>query len=361
MIDDHVIDQIYEAAVIPELWPSVLDQLAPLAECEGGFLFVADEHQRVHGLATERYVPLLTNFITGGWMARNLRAPRVAAMKYPGFVVDLDIVTMEEVQNDPFYTEFLHKYHGGWGTGAVIPIPSGDLLVFDLERSFEKGPVERRLLPALDSLRPHLARAGLMSARLQLKRAQEMTETLGLLRLPAVILRRNGRVIAQNSLFAELTDQFIVGAFDVLALANQSSDQLLKDALAQVTTRVSRSIPVPRQEDKPAFVAHLVPIRRAAGDIFSGAEAILVVTPLSMPSAPSEDVLNGLFDLTPAEVRVTQGIVRGETVEQLALSLGLSRETIRSQLKAAMAKTGTARQVELVGLLSGGQIRVLNP
>jgi DNA-binding CsgD family transcriptional regulator len=37
----------------------------------------------------------------------------------------------------------------------------------------------------------------------------------------------------------------------------------------------------------------------------------------------------------------------------MAASYGLSRETVRTQLKSVMAKTGTSRQAELALLLSG--------
>lgn len=42
----------------------------------------------------------------------------------------------------------------------------------------------------------------------------------------------------------------------------------------------------------------------------------------------------------------------GRTVEQIAASLSLSRETVRSHLKAALGKIGVNRQVELVRLLA---------
>jgi DNA-binding CsgD family transcriptional regulator len=116
------------------------------------------------------------------------------------------------------------------------------------------------------------------------------------------------------------------------------------------------SIPVPVHEDCPALIAHLVPVKRAAHDIFAGAFSVLVVTPLAAPQAPSEDLLNGLFDLTPAEARVAQAIVEGKTLEQLAATLCLSRETVRTQLKSVLAKTRVARQAELVGLLVGKKL-----
>jgi DNA-binding CsgD family transcriptional regulator len=67
-------------------------------------------------------------------------------------------------------------------------------------------------------------------------------------------------------------------------------------------------------------------------------------------------VLEGLFDLTPAEARVARGITGCRTVEQLATEFGTSPQTVRSQLKSVMAKTGVNRQVELVSLLSGAAL-----
>jgi DNA-binding CsgD family transcriptional regulator len=80
---------------------------------------------------------------------------------------------------------------------------------------------------------------------------------------------------------------------------------------------------------------------------------LLIITPVDRATVPSAEVLQGLFDLTPAEVRVAQGIVQAQTVESLAVNFGLSRETIRNQLKAVLAKTGLSRQQELISLLAG--------
>jgi DNA-binding CsgD family transcriptional regulator len=45
-------------------------------------------------------------------------------------------------------------------------------------------------------------------------------------------------------------------------------------------------------------------------------------------------------------------LILGKTIDQIALERKTSIETVRSQLKATMAKTGTSRQVDLVKLLS---------
>src|SRR5262249_43567467 len=98
---------------------------------------------------------------------------------------------------------------------------------------------------------------------------------------------------------------------------------------------------------------HIIPTKGSAADIFSFASNLIVVTPLTAPDAPSEDVLNGLFDLTPAETRIAQALVKGQSVEEIAQIFGVALGTVRAQVRSVLAKTGTPRQAELVAMLSG--------
>lgn len=357
MADDHeLIDLIYEAAIIPENWPGILEKISAIAGCYGGVLFSMDAQQEVRHIVTEQYRDVMHIFVRDGWTKQNIRAERLAKIKYPGFVTDCDVISVEEMDAHPFYTELLRPNGGGWAIGTIIPVPSGDLLVFNLERRYAKGPIEKELCGRLDPLRPHLARAGLMSSRLRMERARAMVETLKQIGLPAAVLRQNGQVLATNDLFQLLSEQIAIGAFDEISIKNRSSDALMKQSLVRLAeTRDNsevKSIPIPAILDQPALVAHLIPIKGGAHDIFSRAFAILVITPLHAPTAPTEDVLNGLFDLSPAEVKVAQGIISGKTIDDVADELKLSRETIRNQLKSVFAKTGTGRQAQLVGLLA---------
>jgi DNA-binding CsgD family transcriptional regulator len=195
-----------------------------------------------------------------------------------------------------------------------------------------------------------------MSVRLRMERARAMVDTLGQIGLPAAVLGQNGKVLAINDLFQSLSEQIAIGAFDKISIKNPSSDTLMKQSLVRLGEKRNnsevRSIPVPAVGDQPALIAHLIPIAGAAHDIFSRAFTILVITALQAPTAPTQDVLNGLFDLSPAEVKVAQGIISGKTIDSVAAELKLSRETIRNQLKSVFAKTGTGRQAQLVGLFA---------
>ena len=81
--------------------------------------------------------------------------------------------------------------------------------------------------------------------------------------------------------------------------------------------------------------------------------ALMLVTPVEIADVPSATVVQGLFDLTPAEAKVARGLASGLTVHDIAGTHGTSATTVRNQVRAVFAKTGMHRQADLVGLLRG--------
>jgi DNA-binding CsgD family transcriptional regulator len=99
-----------------------------------------------------------------------------------------------------------------------------------------------------------------------------------------------------------------------------------------------------------------VPVKGAAHDVFSSATAIVVVTPVVPKQVPTADVVQGLFDLTPAEAKLEALVAAGHPPRDAALRLNVSVGTARTTLKRVLAKTGVGRQADLVGLLRGATI-----
>jgi len=55
-----------------------------------------------------------------------------------------------------------------------------------------------------------------------------------------------------------------------------------------------------------------------------------------------------LYELTAAEVRLTQDLVAGLSLKQIASKQGISTNTVRAHLKSAFLKTKTNRQADLI-------------
>jgi DNA-binding CsgD family transcriptional regulator len=356
--DEALFDAVYEAAAVPELWPSVLDRLSAIPDGVGGLLFATNAND-TRWTASSTLVSVFDKFVRDGGMDRNPRPRRLAAMRYAGFVSDLDVFTRDEIDRDPTYQHF-RAIGLGWAAGTMFPMPSGDLLVFSFERAFDRGPIERDVILRFDQLRPHLARAGLLAWRLGLRKARIMAQALETVGLPAAVLRDSGRPVALNPSFERLMPTVVQDRRDRLVLTNSQSDALLSQALDRfrsgIVSKTTSSIPLPARDGRPPIVVHLLPVRGAAHDVFAQGTAIMLVTPVDRAKVATAEVLEGLFDLTPAEARVARAIAEGNAITDIAPSLGVAEGTVRTQLKAVLAKTGLHRQAELVALLAGSAL-----
>src|SRR5579871_131568 len=364
-MEPEIVDLIYESAFAPELWPRVLEGLAQTAEARGGVLFVANPALgMMRWTASASFQEIFERFVAEGWAHRDPRMGRILARRHPGFLTDSDLFAPGELDSEESYINFKRPHGLGYGTGMAAPLPTGDIVGIGVERDHERGPMEMMFIDRLDVLRPHLARSAFISARLQLERARAAAEVLNLLGLPALLLSANGKVIAANSLIESLTDIIRWTARDRIALADSSADIMLRAALSTFNTEMPaapHSLAVRGGEANAAMVAHLVPIRGSVRDIFSRCAGVLVLTPATAPQAPPVELIQSLFDLTPAEARVARGLAAGDTLDELAAAGGVSRNTIRSQLRGALEKTGCRRQAELVALLGGIVPRLIDP
>jgi len=178
--------------------------------------------------------------------------------------------------------------------------------------------------------------------------------------LPAAVLRGGDRLAALNPSFEAFVPTIVQDRRDRLALVNSAADELLAQALAQVRSGAAGdatfSFPLPADEERPPLVADLLPVKGVAHDVFAQATAILLMTPVDRAKVATAEVLQGLFDLTPAEARVARAIAEGATIAEIAPAAGITEATVRTHLKAVLAKTGVHRQAELAALLAGSAL-----
>jgi DNA-binding CsgD family transcriptional regulator len=189
-----------------------------------------------------------------------------------------------------------------------------------------------------------------------LERARIASETLAMIGLPALVFDARGKVLAANQLIEALIEHIRWRAEDRVSLKDAPANALFQQAIATLdleSSRPTRSFAVRDVGGAAAMVAHVIPIRRTARDIFVRCAGVLALTPVTLPQAPPVELVQSLFDLTPAEARVARDLTTGQTVEEIATSGSVSIATVRSQVRGIMEKIGCRRQAEVVALLSG--------
>lgn len=350
---DELIDQIYEDAFQPECWTKVLEHIGNAAGSVSGLLVVFDEVKPVQFKGTPVIHDIIRAFCETHWRDSE-RASHTLKNPFTGFVRLNDYFPPELLQVDPCR---INRLSAGLDSeaSAAIPMPTGEMVVYSFDKWHRDGAHTADNVQALDLFYPHLARAGLMAARLGLERAAATTATLQMLGLPAAVLTRTARVLSTNALFDGLTSLFMPVAFDRLAIANISANKLFQEALEATAGAkpIVRSIPIAETDERRACVIHLVPLRRSAHDIFPGGDLVVAVSALKRSAlVPSPTVLTGLFDLTPAEARFASALCSGQSVKEASQAVGITESSGRTYLTRVFAKTGTHRQSELVALLA---------
>jgi DNA-binding CsgD family transcriptional regulator len=341
-MEADIVDELYEAAFIPEKWSAALARVTAAAASKGGALFVFAEGQPNRGKAIKPLQALVDEVLAD--VRLSTAATRMSTIR-PASFVDVDsFMTPAEIRDDPIRIR-LRALGLGAHACTAIPMPSGEMAMFVFQRGLEDGNYGGEHFTLLDRLRPDMARASLAASRLSLGRARGAVDALATMGLPGAILTANGRVKVANALFERESSVFVPTAYGGVALANPDSNRLLQLALQPSGSgQVARSIPL-HNEGAAAMVIH-------AHDLFSGGDLLIAATAISASAlVPSPTILTGLFDLTPAEVNLAAALAKGLSLKAAAAEAGLQFSTMRTYLNRIFRKTGTNQQSQLVALL----------
>lgn len=349
---DPLVDNIYEAALAPHMWPQVLEIIGSRFETKGGLLFT-NTREGARWLGGGEAEPVMREFIAQGWAGRNDRVQRLVSRGHLGFLTDMDLFSVEELETIPVYVEFLTPRGASAGAATFISGAAGDDLVLSIE-GFRDHDAARAACTPLDVLRPHLARAAMISSRLGLERMRAAVGGLQSIGVAAGVVSGGGAIRAANDLFeADVVAQVFSSAARI-SLVDQRADRQFQIGLAgAVAGRGGASIAVRHPLTQATCILHVLPIVGQAQDLFIGASAIVVVTGHEPAAPPNGKLLEQLFDFSPAEARIARAIAEGFALHEIAARSGASIHTVRTQAKVVLSKTGVSRQAELVALLSG--------
>ncbi len=350
-MDDDLIGLIYEAGAMPDRWPDTLERLARQVGSRGALLF-SPGNQVGRFVVSPTLDDLMADFFAGGWDAHNHTriAEHLITHPTPTFFTDLDCHTVEEMDRLPIYTDFLRPRGAESAAGTIVRGLDGGRLALTFE-GFESHAAARASVPFLNGLRPHIARAVTLSARLEEDRLATAVATLEAIGLPAAVLSGEGRLIAANALFDRLVDLIGTDGARRFQLKRPGANDLLAAALAgRQAGRGGRTIPIGLVGDAVPTALHLVPVEGTARDLFSAGATLAIVGQGGRSPDENGVFLETLFDLTAAEARLARALLGGASVPNIARAFGTSPETVRTQLKALFAKTGAKRQIDLVRL-----------
>jgi len=351
---NSVVDQIYEAALVPELWPTALTAICGAAGCAGAELLVIEGSGPPRFQATPVGEEPIRALIESGDWQKCERPATLLARGYCGFIRDHDLLSEEQRMRDPVQRA-LEPYGIGWYTGTFIPMLSGDAATICMQRNLADGYPPDDSVAWMDSVRPHLARAAMIAAMTRLEQARDSVELFSKLAMAAVVFTEHGKILAANKQFHDEGSPFLDLAGNQLAFDSKPAHALFQDIMAQLRggNPNGRSIPIRAEgESRTPTIVHFLPLVGEARNILTGSSMLAVATPLDIRAfAPSRALLSGLFDLTPSESQLAIHLAKGLSLIDAAEHMGVKFSTSRAYLERVLYKTGTNKQSQLVSLL----------
>lgn len=347
-----------DLVIEPALWPTMLEHLSTTAGAMGAALLRSDV-RTPDNPRTASMDENVKNYFATGWHTRDTLSERGFPLFARGKAVisDQDVATADEMRRLDFYNEIFIPFGFRWFAGIGFKAGPTVWAVVIL-RSPQQGPFEQHEKTVLGQLAPRLSATATLSRAVGGTALSATTGALHLVGQPALALDRLGFVLDLNAGAERLfDDEFYVSNDRRVIVRDQKAASALAAFIDQLRTTPNAEMPpvapiVVRRSFKPPLVVRILPVVGAARSPFLGARVLLTFSSIEPKRVPDAELISDMFGLTRAEAIVAAMVLRGKSLAAIADKRGIARVTVRNQMRAILAKTGTHRQSELVALLS---------
>jgi DNA-binding CsgD family transcriptional regulator len=230
--------------------------------------------------------------------------------------------------------------------GTVAVVAEEPAMRLAIVRPKCRGPMREAELARFGVLVPHLRRGIGVYRQSRAAGAGIAVALAGFERFQAAALLVDGRgcIRLANRSAQRLLGEGVVldPRAGVLTALDRASDVLLRAAIGAGSGMVA----LPRRAGRPLMAL----VTRGDGNTAAGPAVLVLIRDCERMPLVDAQMLRVALGLTRAEANIVAWIAGGATPSEIAAARGIGLETIRSHLKRSMAKTGAARQVELVSL-----------
>lgn len=352
---------LYRVPMEEGIWPECLTALCTQLKALQCFYIVAGAGAapgiRAHGgLPFDPGAQRLYNERHQGFDPYAIAFPRKPRL---GPIVAEELVDRTELEHSEFY----HELKGtGMHHALFLPVVLTRTRVelITIWRAGDQEPFDAESIELTELILPHLqsvlqAQHALAAS---IRRARRAELALDAVAEPACILNASGRVHHYN-----LAAEALLRAGDGLTMSEKrlcASDPhtdsrlqgLIRSAAsvsAATLTQPGGVIALPRPSGRRALQVVVLPLRLSGST--SPPHVLLRVGDPDRTAHTPRGVLSALYGLTAAEAEISNALLTGHSIEQIADLRQVTSGTLRAQMNSIFRKTDTRRQSGLLKLL----------
>jgi DNA-binding CsgD family transcriptional regulator len=360
----QLIGSIYDCVLDPSRWDRTLVEIKDAAECSSSVLYLFDRSHRRFLMSKspgiderswqEQMGSDIDLFLEAEEALGSIDEPRVLSQTPRRALLE----------GSRFVQKWLKPRHTVDILSLTLLMTPTRFAALGMARHESKGVIAQREIELARLLLPHLRRAVMISDVLDLRTIERarMAEALNALRCGVVLTDMNAAILHANTSAERMLGkgggpiQLASGKFMAKVL---SAARELRGAIKLATQdeasigRTGLAIRLTKAGEAPIF-AHVLPLTgsdlRTRLQPEAVAAVFIGVAPGNQDTAAAAAAA---FDLTPAQTRVLASLLGGGTLVETAATLGIAPTTAKSHLENIFAKTGVARQADLVRLATG--------
>ena len=386
MIDENkqaheIILSIYDTALDPKNWPSVLDEICVFVGAVGA-LVIDIEGDKTSGrlipsLYTTNYDALIANAYLDGHRSQELNDQDVfecySNRKDRIELVSDHVLAASREELELRANVVAMKSIGlRYRAGALLNKDLKSKDRFGFQFNSDQGPLNSENVRKASILLPHIAKAlDVSRPMIQLSaKYNQIIDAINMLKTGVCIIDHKQRVVAKNLEFERQTEGYSVFSIERdgrLTFSNQTNAKMASDMFSS-TKFHGRFGARPRKEalgetvhsDIRELCIEITPLQGAAygdGNLSKGSVVF------SLDTSQNADIdfekFSSSFGFTPAETKVLQLLSSGLTNPQIADCSNKSVETINTQVKSLLSKTMTSNRTQLIRLASQTGISII--
>lgn len=350
---DQIVGLIYEGSQSSEIWKTVAEQVG--ASLKGGvvhiFLGNSDDRNEYFG-ESPRINPEMHRDYFDTYAALDVRLPRIIAAPQAVLFDERQIISKHERRQSPVHNELFprHQIHKVWGANLSVGNTLGWFGISPLHDGDEFCGQEIR---ALERLLPHLHRSfRAFKDNTDLKITADLTNTALDCNPHSLLIYTDGQLSFINNAATIIIERgFLYLDHETLRCRDPQSDGKLQAAFIGRHHIVDTSFVAWDRDDAyqiriydPSPTPRLGMALKVGNRIVS----IRVRTKTEKYDVDRLSVLCERFSLTKAELLVLKGVLDNVPLRDLSQVRKVNVDTVRKQLKSAMAKLDVSSQKQLV-------------
>jgi DNA-binding CsgD family transcriptional regulator len=358
----RLLGSLYDAAADPTLWNPFLEELARSTRATSAALVMHDfDHALCTVSSSWELNPESNRLYQEHYHALDVWAQRASA-KPSGYVCNSEsLCPLPELKSEEIYNDVFVPFGIEHGMFALLESNKARFASVSLYRDESRAQFTSSDMDILQFLTPHLQRA--FKLRLHFSelrsRSSGLETALDMLPTGVVFLSAEGEIVLMNRSAAALVAERdgLVASRGGLRAERDAEASWLEKTIRQAASKsngnglsAGGTVLVSRRERPPLQIL-VSPILKSVVQTSQPIAAVAFVHDPLRRQRPAQEVLRALYGLTPAECRVALLLADGHAPRKIADMVGVTDNTVRSQIKSIFAKTGVKRQAELIRLL----------